>query len=123
MELFFSEKTNCSNCHGGFAFTEFQFRNNGLYSNYEDNGRFRFTHDSTDLALFKVPSLRNVQITKPYMHDGSIHSLKEVIEHYNSGGANHKNKSEFIRPLNLNKKEKQALVLFLNTLTDKIYLN
>lgn len=123
MRLFFSDKTNCSSCHSGFNFTNYSFRNNGLYTEYSDKGRMRLTSKSSDLALFKVPSLRNVEVTGPYMHDGSISSLEEVVEHYNSGGKEHPQKSELIRPLNLNEKEKSELVAFLKALTDDDFLN
>jgi cytochrome c peroxidase len=117
-ELFFSEKTNCSVCHGGFDFTNYEFKNNGLYETYSHPGRFRLTQKESDLALFKTPSLRNVGFTSPYMHDGSISTLTAVIDHYNSGGKPHKHKSGLIRPLGLTENEKQALVAFLQTLND-----
>lgn len=122
-ELFFSEKTNCFQCHGDFNFTNYAFENNGLYEEYDDVGRFRFTGDEEDLARFKVPSLRNIELTAPYMHDGSIPSLEEVIEHYNSGGENHAHKSPLIQPLNLNKKEKEQLLAFLQSLTDNSFIS
>lgn len=123
MSLFFSSKTNCSNCHGGFNFSNYQFENNGLDSVYTDIGRQRFTNDSADEALFKVPSLRNVGLTAPYMHNGSIKTLNEVIEHYNSGGKNHKHKSPLLQPLHLSPTEKDALVAFLNALSDFEFIN
>lgn len=123
MELFFSDRLNCSSCHSGFNFTDYGFKNNGLYTKYKDIGRLRFTKDSNDIALFKTPSLRNIEVTAPYMHDGSIITLKQVIAHYNSGGKNHTNKSDLIKPLGLTKKESQALEAFLLTLTDKQFLN
>lgn len=121
--LFESERTNCSSCHGGFNFTNYSFQNNGLYDEYPDNGRERLTGELEDRALFKVPSLRNIEVTAPYMHDGSIQSLKEVIEHYNSGGASHINKSNLIQPLLLTEVEKQDLVSFLKSLTDSNFLS
>lgn len=121
--LFMSEKTNCSSCHGGFNFTKYAITNNGLYENYKDVGKMRATHDSSDMALFKVPSLRNVEVTAPYMHDGSYSTLEEVIAHYNSGGKNHVNKSPLIKPLSLSIKEQEALVSFLKTLTDTSFNN
>ena len=99
MELFFSEKLACTQCHSGPNFTNYSFQNNGRYEVYYDKGRFRLTGDQNDLALFKVPSLRNLKYTAPYMHDGSIQSLDEVIDHYNAGGFNHFNKSEHVKPL------------------------
>jgi len=117
-ELFFSDKTNCSKCHGGFNFTDYGFKNNGLYDQYKDTGRYRLTNKEEDLAIFKTPSLRNIGFTAPYMHDGSIQTLKGVIEHYNSGGKPHKNKSNLIKPLGLSDKDKEALLKFLYTLDD-----
>jgi cytochrome c peroxidase len=117
-ELFFSEKTSCFVCHSGFNFTDYAFKNNGLYETYDNPGRFRLTQKDGDLALFKTPGLRNVGFTSPYMHDGSMATLHDVIEHYNSGGKNHVNKSNLIRPLGLTDKEKKALVAFLHTLDD-----
>lgn len=123
MELFFSEKTNCSACHDGFNFTNYSFENNGLYNTYEDSGRFRLTKADEDIARFKVPSLRNIEKTSPYMHDGSINTLAEVIVHYNSGGKNHSNKSALVKPMNLSKEEQEALVAFLISLTDADFIN
>lgn len=123
MELFFSSRTNCSSCHGGFNFTNYSFENNGLDSIYADNGRFRLTNDSADEALFKVPSLRNVGFTAPYMHDGRFSTLEAVIEHYNHGGENHKHKSSLIQPLTLSQAEKDQLLAFLNSLTDYSFIN
>lgn len=122
-ELFFSERAGCSNCHGGFNFTNYSFENNGLYITYADSGRIRFTEKEADRALFKVPTLRNVSLTAPYMHDGSISSLEAVVNHYSSGGANHKHKSKHVRPLGLSEDEKQSLVAFLQTLTDEEFVN
>ncbi|MBR9861614.1 c-type cytochrome [bacterium] len=123
LRLFYSEKTNCSSCHGGFNFTNNLFENNGLYNVYADSGRARFTGNATDRARFKVPSLRNVAVTGPYMHDGSISHLEEVINHYNEGGEEHPSKSSLIKPLNLTEQEKKALVAFLKTLTDEDFMN
>ena len=110
LELFYSEKTNCNKCHSGPNFTNFAFENNGLYDNYPDEGRRRLTDLDSDEGLFKVASLRNVEVTGPYMHDGSMNTLSDVIDHYNTGGKNHPNKSAIIRPLNLTTQEKEGLV-------------
>ncbi len=123
MELFFSNRTQCSQCHNGFNFTNYAFENNGLYQEYPDEGRFRLTHDSTDLARFKVPSLRNIALTGPYMHDGSISTLEAVIEHYQTGGKAHPHKSDRIQPLTLTPSEKQDLVEFLKSLTDETFVS
>lgn len=123
MDLFFSEKTNCFRCHNGFDFSNYAFENNGLYIEYEDEGRFRLTGNESDRALFKVPSLRNIELTSPFMHDGSLNTLEEVIEHYQSGGKNHPNKSNFIQPLNLSESEKTDLINFLKSLTDEYFIS
>lgn len=121
--LFFSEKAACSNCHGGFNFTNYQFENNGLYLSYEDEGRQRFTGKAADEARFKVPSLRNVAVTPPYMHDGSFTSLSEVINHYNEGGKGHINQSTLVQPLGLTAQDKADLEAFLEALTDYDFLS
>ncbi len=123
MDLFFSSKTNCSSCHSGFNFTNYNFTNNGLYNDYNDEGRKRLTGLDKDDAVFKVPSLRNVELTAPYMHDGSLPSLEAVINHYNSGGMSHANKHELIKPLHLTQKEQEQLIAFLKTLTDHKFIN
>ncbi|MFZ1379650.1 MAG: cytochrome c peroxidase [Saprospiraceae bacterium] len=122
-ELFFSNKTNCRTCHSGFNFTNYSFQNNGLYLNYVDLGKQRATGKTEDLALFKVPSLRNIEYSAPYMHDGSINTLEEVVEHYNSGGKNHPQKSNLIQALGLTEEEKKHLVAFLKSLSDPNFLN
>ena len=122
MTLFFSDRLSCTTCHSGFNFTNYSFENNGLYVEYADPGRFRLTGDTIDEALFKVPTLRNIEVTAPYMHDGSIFSLEEVVEHYNSGGNNHMHKSQLVKPLQLTTAEKEELVAFLKSLTDYDFL-
>lgn len=117
MDLFFN-KLYCTECHGGFNFTNFSTQNNGLYEVYKDSGRARATHLPEDRAVFKVPTLRNVALTAPYMHDGSIATLEEVVGHYESGGAGHSNQSEVIKPFTLSKRERKDLIRFLNCLTD-----
>jgi cytochrome c peroxidase len=123
MNLFFSDRTNCSDCHSGFNFTNYQFENNGLYETYNDPGRKRLTGLDSDLAKFKVPSLRNIEVTAPYMYDGSLPDLEAVLNHYNSGGKQHPNKSEKIKNLQLNQDEKKQIIAFLKTLTDVSFLN
>jgi cytochrome c peroxidase len=123
MNLFMGNKTNCSSCHTGFNFTNNLFENNGLYENYRDSGRMRLTKLETDRGLFKVPTLRNVAITSPYMHDGSILTLEQVIENYDKGGKAFINKSDILKPLNLTIYEKQDLINFLKSLTDKQFIN
>lgn len=123
MDLFFSKKTDCSRCHSGFNFTNYAFENTGLYLHYSDPGRYRLTELESDRARFKVPTLRNVALTAPYMHDGSLPTLESVVEHYNSGGQPHPNKSPLVRPLGLSAEEKADLVSFLRSLTDEAFAN
>ncbi|NVK04314.1 MAG: c-type cytochrome [Flavobacteriia bacterium] len=118
MDLFFSSQTNCSSCHSGLLLSDHSFANNGLYEVYSDAGRMRLTNDSADFSLFRVPSLRNVEYTAPYMHDGSIATLEDVVAHYNSGGSNNPQKSSLIHPLQLSQSEMEDLVNFLKSLSD-----
>lgn len=122
LQLFNSSRTNCSSCHSGFNFTNHTFENTGLYLNYADSGRMRVTQLPQDRAKFKVPSLRNIAFTAPYMHDGSFATLQQVIEHYNSGGLLHVNKSTLVRPLQLTVQEKSDLLNFLETLSDDSFV-
>ena len=113
----------CSECHGGFNFTNGELTNNGMYDHYPDSGRMRLFGMEKDRAIFKVPTLRNIAVTFPYMHDGSMSSLEEVIEHYSTGGKNHQNKSALIQPFVLTNDEKQDLISFLHSLTDSSFLS
>lgn len=124
MDLFFNN-LNCTECHSGFNFTNNSLQNNGLYS-YPyplDSGRMRVTSLEKDRDLFKVPTLRNIEVTAPYMHDGSISSLDSVVSHYLTGGQEHSHKSEFLAPQELNSLEKLQLVCFLKSLTDTSFIN
>lgn len=118
MDLFFSTKTMCFSCHSGATFTDYSFYNVGLYDEYDDLGRQRVTGEDGDIGRFKTPTLRNIALTAPYMHDGSINSLEEVITLYNEGGKSHRNKDARIKPLNLTKEEEADLLAFLKSLTD-----
>lgn len=122
-DLFRSERLNCAKCHEGFLFTSQQVANNGLYEVYPDSGRMRLTGLEIDRAMFKIPSLRQVAVTAPYMHDGSLPTLAAVIDHYDSGGYAHPNKSPLVRPLGLTAGEKADLLAFLHALTDTGFLN
>ena len=119
----FSDKLYCVSCHPAPYFTTHKAANNGLYKDYgEDKGRFRIFNDSSDIGMFKTPSLRNIELTYPYMHDGSISKLEDVISHYENGGMQHKNQDPIIKPFKINSKEKKQLVAFLKCLTDTTYL-
>jgi cytochrome c peroxidase len=119
MTIFFSERAECFHCHTGTFFTDHSLHNNGLYEEYQDKGAFEGTGNNRDRGRFKVPTLRNVELTAPYMHDGSMNSLDEVIRHYESGGKDHPNRSPLIRPFTLTDKERRDLVNFLKSLTDR----
>ncbi len=119
----FSEKLYCTECHSAPMFTTYEALNNGLYSDYgEDKGRFRIHSDSSDIGKFKVPSLRNIALTYPYMHDGSMADLDQVIEHYSKGGSPHVNKDSRIIPFSLSQEEKSDLFHFFEALTDTSYM-
>ena len=121
--LFQSTELNCIQCHGGYNFTNYAFENNGLKKEYQDSGRALITKQKEDIAKFKVPTLRNVALTYPYMHDGSFATLDSVIDHYASGGKKHSSQSELITGFEINQEERNALIAFLETLTEERYLN
>lgn len=120
----FRVKGKCFECHFSPDFTVDDFRSIGLFNGkqYNDSGRYNHTHDPADIGKFKVPGLRNVAVTAPYMHDGSIKTLREVIDYYDQPlnfipdaiGRD----SLLLQPLNLTESEKQDLEAFLHSLTD-----
>jgi cytochrome c peroxidase len=119
----FSQKLYCIQCHPAPHFTTYQVANNGLYLDYGlDNGRHRITLDEKDKGLFKIPSLRNIMLTAPYMHDGSITRIEDVFEHYSRGGAGHINQSDKIKAFTLSSEERQYLLAFFESLTDTSYM-
>lgn len=119
----FSEKLYCTQCHPAPYFTTFEAANNGLYKEYgADKGRFRIHLDSADIGKFKIPSLRNIALTFPYMHDGSIEKLEDVIAHYSNGGKQHPLQDKRIVKFSLSSKEQNQLISFLNALSDTSYL-
>lgn len=119
MAIFTGERGECFHCHVGFNFTNNGFRNNNLYAQYEDIGRARVTELDSDIGKFKVPTLRNVALTAPYMHDGSLATLDDVVEHYSSGGFESATSDPTMRPLDLTPEERHDLVAFLSALTDE----
>ncbi len=123
LNLFQSDRLGCVSCHSGFLFTDQSFANNGLYEDYSDPGRYRLTGEESDRAVFKVPSLRNVAVTAPYMHDGSLKTLREVVQHYQSGIQDHPNKSPLLRTFQLTDGETNDLLDFLESLTDDAFLH
>ncbi len=130
---FFPEMSgaDCAHCHGGANFENDQYMNNGLDADadFADLGREEVTGDLSDKAKFKTPSLRNIALTPPYMHDGRFQTLEEVVEHYDL----HIKQSTTLDPalvqvadnggLNLSEQDKMDLVNFLKTLTDYTFLN
>lgn len=120
-KLFF-DKLYCAKCHNGYDFTNDSLTNNGLYKVYLDTGRMRMTENEIDRAIFKVPTLRNIELTAPYMHDGSFSSLREVIRHYETGGKGSQNQSDIIKPFSLSRKEETDLINFLKSLTDQEFI-
>lgn len=122
MELFFSDRASCGSCHGGVFLTDFSYQNIGLYEIYQDNGRERVTANPADHGKFKVPSLRNVAMTAPYMHNGSIETLEQVIDHFDAGGVGHAAQHPDVKPLNLTATEKQQLLAFMHALTDEQFI-
>ncbi len=123
LELFYSEALQCGTCHSGFNFRKEGWENNGLFVEYPDSGRARITLDPADAGKFKVPSLRNVALTGPYMHDGSMASLSEIIDLYAAGGTGHRNQSPLIAGFEISDQEKADLMAFLESLTDESFLS
>jgi cytochrome c peroxidase len=155
MNLFFSEKLECHHCHGGFNFTQSTshekqlldrrpFHNTGLYNLTSENktntypkndlGLAEISALSQDNGRFRAPTLRNIEVSGPYMHDGSINTLAEVLDFYAAGGRNivsgkfqgdgrkNKLKSPFIKGFTMSVQDKIDLISFLKTLTDKDFL-
>ena len=120
-ELFFSERLSCTECHGGANFTDESFYNLGAHelNDYDDQGRAKVTKDAADSFAFKTPSLRNVAMTPPYMHNGAFRTLEEVIDFFNQGGLG-SGESHPLEPLSLTDEEKQDLVEFLKSLSSSL---
>lgn len=112
----------CERCHSGFLFTDHRILNTGLHPDYEDEGLARLTGLASDVGKFKVPSLRNVGVTAPYMFDGSLETLDDVLDHYTSGGYPHPNKAPEMTAVALTEAERENLKAFLLSLTDPSFL-
>lgn len=153
LELFFSERLECFHCHGGFNFTdgvthsgtvepEVGFHNTGLYNidgrgGYPEPNRgiYEHTGDRRDMGAFRAPTLRNIELTAPYMHDGSIATLDEVLDHYAAGGRTISEgpnagvgsesplKNLFIHGFELTEEERADVLALLRSLTDETFLN
>jgi cytochrome c peroxidase len=132
MEMFFDVNNElpdaeCNHCHAPPLFAINEFRNNGIepvrfLNEFPDMGRGEVTGDSLDNGKFKIPTLRNIQFSAPYMHDGRFSTLEEVLDHYNSGGHRQLNTDPLIRQLGLTEAQKRDLLAFLNTLMDTTFL-
>lgn len=115
----FKGKARCAFCHEEPMFTDNQFHNTGVSwveENNPDLGKFEWTKKDLDRGKFKTPSLRNVSLTAPYMHDGSLSSMSDVINFYDRGGRRNSHQDRTIKPLNLSRQEKGDLLSFLQTL-------
>jgi cytochrome c peroxidase len=151
--LFFNQQLACFRCHGGFNFSDatvsetnagrtVEFHNTGLYNlagalSYPapNVGTFEYTKQAADVGRFKAPTLRNIAITAPYMHDGSIATLEGVLDHYSAGGRtirsgpaagighDNPNKDALIAGFQLSRQDRADLIAFLETLTDEAVLH
>ncbi len=151
-DLFFGEELECFHCHGGFVFSasvdhadnvfdQASFQNNGLYDidgrgayPPSNTGLYEHTGDFGDMGRFKPPTLRNIMVTAPYMHDGSLETLDDVLEHYARGGtlttegenvgdgALNPNKSLFVNGFELTEERRADLMAFFESLTDETFL-
>ena len=152
MKLFFGEKAECFHCHGSFNFNdqivhagsrivETPFSNTGLYNiggtgafPEPNRGVFELTAKADDMGKFRAPSLRNVEVTAPYMHDGTVATLEDVLRFYAAGGRNISSganagdgranpfKSDLVTRIDLSEQEQADIVAFLKTLTDHDFL-
>lgn len=123
-DLFFGPRAKCSTCHNGINLTNYTFQNNGLYADYKgkDRGRQRVTDDPRDEGKFRVASLRNISLTAPYMHDGSLPDLDAVLDHYINHGVPHENKNPIIDEIQITRSEKEDLISFLEAMTDDAFI-
>jgi cytochrome c peroxidase len=120
-------EAKCASCHAGALFTDHSFRNNGL-SLTSDSGRAHITGLSSDRYKFRVPSLRNVELTRPYMHDGRFKTLKQVLDHYDNGVQTTQNLDPILTQngytgIELSEEEKEKLITFLKTLSDETFIS
>ncbi len=133
LELFFIEfagevqHPGCSHCHFNPLFTDNNFRQNGLENvpdllSFPDLGRGAISGIVNDNGKFRVPTLRNIELTAPYMHDGRFATLEQVLDHYATGGHGVSNEDANIFPFVLDEQQKQDLIAFLKTLTDQSFI-
>jgi len=140
MDLFYSARVGCAQCHSGLNFSgpilyeghvsdAALFANTGLYDvdghgGYPpaDQGLIEVSHRAADMGKFRVPTLRNVALTAPYMHDGSLPSLEAVLDHYVKGGHKSARQDARVRPFDLSAAERADLLAFLGSLTDREFV-
>jgi len=113
----FAGKAGCVACHLPPIFSDEKLHNTGVFVESGDPGRYNITGTDADRGAFKTPTLRNLSLTAPYMHDGSLATLEEVIEFYDRGGNANPNLDREVRPLRLTEEEKWQLLAFLRALT------
>jgi len=125
--IYATERGDCFHCHPIGLFTDDIFHNNGLDSEFTDLGRYDITGNPLDRGLFKSPTLRNIEFSAPYMHDGRFNTLEEVIDHYNFGGYDSPTVDPLMKyvgiGLLLTAEEKENLKAFLLTLSDENFIN
>ena len=123
---------NCEHCHGGVKTFKELFHNNGLDTVFSDNCRENFTRQPEDKGRFRVPTLRNIMLTAPYMHDGRFSTIEQVLDHYNEHIKNSPTLSSFLqdvsnqkngKKLMLTNSEKSDIISFLSMLTDSSFIN
>jgi cytochrome c peroxidase len=140
MDLFYSARVGCAQCHSGLNFSgpvvyeghesdAALFANTGLYDldgrgayPPTDRGLIEVTHRAADMGKFRVPTLRNVALTSPYMHDGSLSDLDQVLDHYVRGGHKNPRQDRRVRPFGLSAAERADLLAFLDSLTDREFI-
>ncbi|MFK7809420.1 MAG: cytochrome-c peroxidase [Saprospiraceae bacterium] len=130
-DLYFDETDEhpgCSHCHTGALLTTNEYQNNGFqdassYEDYEDKGHGLVTGNLVDNGKFRVPTLRNIEYTAPYMHDGSFSTLEEVIDHYAAGGFEAIGTNTLLTPFPITDEEKEALIAFIKTFSDQAFLD
>jgi len=118
LALFSSKSINCIACHSGINFTDNGYHSNGLDLHYLDAGLENLTNDPDDNGKFRTPTLRNVALTAPYMHDGRFSTLEQVLDFYNRGGMHNPTQDSLIHPLELSGQQMEDIIAFLATLTD-----
>ena len=121
-------EVKCSGCHSGELFTDFSYRNNGLNTSFEDKGRALISESNADLGKFRVPTLRNVALTAPYMHNARFETLEEVLDHYGGGMADSPTLDPLFKDgkqiigIPLTHAEKRQIIAFIRTLTDEAFI-